>query len=269
MQRYLIARVAAEMDLVGVVIQKGEAHVRTNPSRYRMLLHPVSLLKHLLGRWAIHTETAQCADIYETVQRQIKQAPIACPVLPVANINDPATIELVEKLKPDIVLVNGTRLIRTPLLDRAPGLRLGMINLHTGLSPYSRGGNCNLHMLREGNPEYVGVTVHHVDSGIDSGDLILTGRPELDANDTFERIEARVFLLGVDLLIRAVRLLSEGRAQRVRQWTEGKLFLVRTGYCYQPWYRFEVRRVLKNGLVRDYLENRKNRDAGIRLVEQG
>jgi methionyl-tRNA formyltransferase len=269
MQRYLVTRVSEEMELVGVVIQRGNVEVRTPWSRYRRFLHPAGLLQHLLGHWVIRTEFAQCADVYERVERKAKQVPVDCPVLSISNINDPKTVELLTRVQPDVVLLNGTQLIRSPLLNQAPGLRLGMINLHTGLSPYSRGGNCNLHMVREGKPEYVGVTVHHVDPGIDSGDLILTGRPELSPNDSFERIEASVYLLGIDLMIRAVRLLHEGRAQRVRQWTEGKLFLVRTGYGYQPWFRFEARRALKKGLVRDYLANQKQRDAGIRLVEQG
>lgn len=182
------------------------------------------------------------------------------------NVNDPRTIEFINKINPDVVLVNGTRLIRRPLLDRVAGLKLGMINLHTGLSSYSRGGNCNLNMLREGKPELVGVTVHHIDPGIDSGDLILTARPELETNDFFERIETKIFLFGIDLMMKAVRLLHSGKAPRVRQWMEGKLFLQRTGYVYQPWQRVEVRRAIERGLIRDYLANREQRDLGIRTV---
>jgi methionyl-tRNA formyltransferase len=125
-----------------------------------------------------------------------------------------------------------------------------------------------LHMLREGKPELVGVTVHHIDPGIDSGDIILTARPELMSSDTFERIEVKAFLLGIELLLKAVHLLHEGRAPRVRQWTEGKLFLQRTGYLYRPWQRYEVRHAIQHGLISDYLANRSRRDADIRIIEE-
>ena len=268
-QRQLISQVERHMALVGVVVQNEKA---TPPGarfgRLRRLIHPVRLLRHLLGRWAIHAEKAQAQDLLEQIEETSDLTRLQCPVHVVENINDPATVALLDELRPDVVLVNGTRLIRPPLLNRADALRLGMINLHTGLSPYSRGGNCNLHMLREGRPELVGATVHHIDPGIDSGDLILTGRPELKESDSFERIETKVFLLGIDLLIRAVDLLERGRAPRVPQWTDGKLFLRRTGYVYEPWQRFEVRELLRRGLVRNYLANRATRDANIRIVKE-
>ena len=57
----------------------------------------------------------------------------------------------------------------------------GIINLHTGPSPYTRGGNCNLYALRDGHPEWVGVTVHYIDPGIDSGELIRTAQVPMHA----------------------------------------------------------------------------------------
>jgi len=267
-QRYFAARVSQEMTLVGLVFQKDIQQSRKPVSRFKLLVRPVKLLKHLLGRWVIRTELRQSSDLYEPLLETINQTAIDCPVLIVGNVNENQTIELLKELQPDVVLVNGTKLIRSPLIDLAASLRLGMINLHTGLSPYSRGGNCNLHMLREGRPELVGVTVHHIDSGIDSGDLIFTARPELEPSDTFERIEAKVFLLGIELALRAVHLLQMGQAPRVKQWMGGKLFLKRTGYDYQPWYRFEVRRILKRGLIRDYLAARETRDSQVRTVSE-
>lgn len=265
-QRYLIARVAEEMILVGLVFQRESEQCRRPVSRYRKLLRPVSLIRHLLGRWVMYKERLSCSDMYEPIKSRIRQVPIECPELIVANVNDARTDGFLAEVRPDVVLVNGTKLIRAPLLDQARHLPLGMINLHTGLSPYSRGGNCNLHMLREGKPELVGVTVHHIDSGIDSGDLILTARPKLETSDTFERIEAKVFLLGIERVLKAVQLLYSGTAPRVSQWTQGKLFLKRTGYDYSPWYRFEVRRKLRFGLIHNYLAERTSRDHDVRLI---
>src|SRR5262249_48913742 len=84
-------------------------------------------------------------------------------------INHPKVSALVDRLKPSIVAVFGTGLIRGPLLA---GGRLGIINLHGGLSPHYRGADCTFWALYNGEPDRVGCTLHFVDAGIDTGRLI-------------------------------------------------------------------------------------------------
>jgi hypothetical protein len=79
-------------------------------------------------------------------------------------------------------------------------------------------------------------------------------------------IDAKIFRLGNVRMIDAVRRLATGKADRVSQWTEGKLFLRRTGYYYEPYLHVRVNRMLSQGLIANYLERREEFDAGIRLV---
>jgi methionyl-tRNA formyltransferase len=194
------------------------------------------------------------------------ELPGEIPIIRVANINDSATAATLDVHRPDVVCVSGTQLIRNTLRERAASLPLGMINLHTGLSPYTRGGNCNLFALLEGHPELVGITIHHIDGGIDRGDIIITDRPELSPNDNYEMIEAKTFRLGNDRMIDAVLALANGTAKRVTQWTEGKLYLKRTGYIYEPYLHVQVNRLLAQGLIADYLARRHELDATVRLI---
>ncbi len=143
----------------------------------------------------------------------------------------------------------------------------GFINLHTGLSPYARGGNCNLFMLLEGKPQYVGATIHYIDSGIDSGDIIRTIRPEMHAGEPFEFIDAKVFIEGVEAMVSSLEHLFQDSAPRVRQWTEGQLFLRKTGYNYSPHVRLQVNRKLGQGMLKEYLDNRETMDSDVRLVQ--
>lgn len=124
-------------------------------------------------------------------------------------------------------------------------------------------------MILEGHPELVGVTIHHIDQGIDSGDIIRSAQVPLEPDDNFETIDVRSFHLGITLLLEAARDLVEGRAQRVRQWEQGKLFLQRTGYHYESWQRLAASRLLEAGLLRDYLADRLSRDTAVRLVGAG
>ena len=47
-----------------------------------------------------------------------------------------------------------------------------MVNLHGGLSPEYRGADCTFWALYNGEPENVGCTLHYINEGIDTGDLI-------------------------------------------------------------------------------------------------
>src|SRR5689334_19750475 len=65
-------------------------------------------------------------------------------VVEVPYVNHPQADELAARLKPDIIAVFGTGLIRGPLLSAG---RLGVINLHGGLSPRYRGSDCTFWAL--------------------------------------------------------------------------------------------------------------------------
>jgi len=192
--------------------------------------------------------------------------PTDVPMVVVQDINAPETALFIARLGPDLVCVNGTNLLKAPLRASCREVPLGVVNLHTGLSPYARGGNCNLFMLQIGRPEYVGATVHLIDGGIDRGDILLSARPELRPDDSVDEIDDRVFDLGIDLMVRAIRQLRDGTANPVPQWESGTLFLVRTGYVYSPEVKMEADRRIAGGLIRDYLANRAARDESVRMV---
>ena len=270
-QRHLMQRAAEEFALAGVVIQSSPARQDNLWRRMQRYRNPRVLLRHLLSRALLWRYERRARPLVERLFYRDGEPPalpqgVPCHVTP--EINSRETADFIRERAPDIVLVNGTNLLREPILSLLPEIRIGIINLHTGLSPYSRGGNCNLYMLLEGHPELVGVTVHHIDRGIDSGDIILTTRVPMEHGDTLEMIDARSFHLGIEMLVRAAHQLQSGRAARVPQWEQGKLFLRRTGYVYEPYHRLLVNRALGRGLVRDYLAQRQSRDAGIRLVQE-
>ena len=268
-QRYLVQRLASEYDLAGVVLHAVPDAKGSLWKRGKKYLRPASLWRYLVARGALARSNAGTRELIETLFFAAGK-PLALlegiATLCVPDINDPRAVNFVQRHAPDIVCVNGTNLLREPMLALIPFIPLGIINLHTGLSPYTRGGNCNLFALLEGHPEWVGVTVHHIDPGIDSGDLILTAQVPMETDDNYDMIDARTFHLGIELLVQAVRQLAEKRAERVRQWTEGRLYLGRTGFVYEPFQRYEVNQRLAAGLVRDYLTDKAARDAGVRLV---
>ncbi len=139
--------------------------------------------------------------------------------------------------------------------------------MNTALSPYYRGAHCNLFMALQQQPELIGATIHYLDSGMDSGSIISTVRPEVCLNDNFELLDAKAFIAGINEMVRVVAVMSKHKVDSVKQWCEGQLFLKRTGYVYSPYLRLLANKTLVNGCVEDYLNNKAERDEQIRLVD--
>ena len=96
------------------------------------------------------------------------------------HINHPDVVKLARELQPDMLCVFGTSLIRGDLLKEG---RLGIANLHGGLSPEYRGADCTFWALYNGEPEKVGCTLHWIDAGIDTGRLIAHISPRIEPDD--------------------------------------------------------------------------------------
>jgi len=183
-------------------------------------------------------------------------------VVQARDINAPAVAQEVNAARPDLILVSGTRLIRHPVLACAS--RFGMVNLHTGLAPYYRGGPCTFWALYNEQPEYAGATVHYLTSGIDSGDIILSARPEWSVTDGVASLDAKVIDLGHELLLRALRLLENGKAPRAPNWEKGRLFLYRD---FTARVRLELEQKLRTGLLEDCRRRLGSDPPSIRTVE--
>jgi methionyl-tRNA formyltransferase len=268
-QRDLMWRLHDSSRLQAIVLQVDHS---ARPDLWRRLsryARPQRLAQYLWARSKRKSYDLKAKPVLESLfyrNGHFPRFPPGVPIIEVDNVNGARTENALDQFLPDIVCVNGTRLIRPPLLGQISELPLGAINLHTGLSPYSRGGNCNLFMLIEHHPELVGITIHHIDRGIDHGDIIITARPDMSPDDNFEIIDAKAFRLGNECMVAAVRQLHYGKAARVPQWAEGKLFLRRTGYVYDPFLHVKVNRILSNGLINDYLSRKSEMDAEVRLV---
>ncbi|GAA0781213.1 hypothetical protein E1180_20695 [Roseibium denhamense] len=136
------------------------------------------------------------------------------------SINDRRFVELIRSSEPDAIVVMGTCILGSAILKSAPVI----LNMHTGLSPYYRGGRTNFWPFIENDPGYFGVTVHKMSSGIDTGDIVYSERIKVETGDTFGSINAKSIVAGTGLMIKALKHLRAGTMNALPQWTPGKLF---------------------------------------------
>lgn len=142
---------------------------------------------------------------------------------PHMSVNDPYYVKKIRTLQPDVIAVMGTCMLRRPIMESAPLV----LNIHTGLSPYYRGGYTNLWPIIQKEYGFFGVTVHRMSLGIDSGAIVSTARVDTLPEDTYGTINSRSIVRGVELMEQALQDATNGTLQTLPQWTAGRLFFNR------------------------------------------
>ena len=175
-------------------------------------------------------------SIYKAWQNMLKQYHAQFPSWPAVpmhklpNINSTEAFDITQAHQPDLVIVSGTSLIKEPLLSLKP--RIGIINLHTGLSPYVKGGpNCTNWCIANGDWHLVGNTIMWLNAGIDTGNIITTENVDIRPAADLTQAQLLVMEHAHDLYLRAVRYLLAAQPpyQSVKQdeIAKGKLYLTR------------------------------------------
>jgi methionyl-tRNA formyltransferase len=128
------------------------------------------------------------------------------------DVNSKKTKKILRKIAPDIAIQSGVGIIKSRILDIP---KIGILNAHMALLPEYRGMNVLEWSLFYGSS--LGVSVHFIDSGIDTGDILLRGRIGVEKKDTIKSLRTKADALSVDLLTKAVKKISQGSFERTRQ----------------------------------------------------
>ena len=163
------------------------------------------------------------------------------PVLNVERINCDEAFVFTKENQPDLILVSGTSLIREKLLSLTPSI--GILNLHTGLSPYIKGGpNCTNWCIATRQFHLIGNTVMWIDEGIDSGNLLATEFTTFDGNESLAEVHIKIMEHAHDLYLRSIRYLISGKVNSVSQ----KEISEGTTYFNREWGLKQKIRLLRN-----------------------
>jgi len=110
-------------------------------------------------------------------------------------------------LKPDAIIVVGYgRIIPQWMLDLP---RLGNINLHASLLPKYRGAAPIQWAIAQGKT-VTGVTTMRIDTGLDTGDILMQQQLPIAPDDTAETVAPRLAAIGADLMVETLRGLQVG-----------------------------------------------------------
>lgn len=117
----------------------------------------------------------------------------------------------------DFLVSYGYRHIVPPqVLDQFPDRA---VNLHISLLPWNRGAHPNVWSFLEHTPK--GVTIHHMDEGVDTGDIIVQRDVSFDGDDTLRSSYERLQDAIQELFVEHWEAIRSGRAGRRSQHGTG------------------------------------------------
>jgi peptidoglycan/xylan/chitin deacetylase (PgdA/CDA1 family) len=134
------------------------------------------------------------------------------------NLNGPEAIQCLRSVGADLGVVMGTRVLKRGIFS-VP--RLGCINLHKGEVPEYRGTPPGFWEMYDGR-DSAGVTIHFVDDGLDTGDVVATCSLPVHGKDTPDSLHRKLDLAGEDLLVSTIQAMQQGTADRRPQPAGGR-----------------------------------------------
>lgn len=137
------------------------------------------------------------------------------------NINNSECINNIRKLQPDLIVsVNFAQILKKEMINIPTK---GCINTHASLLPMYK-GRAPLNWAMINGEKEVGVTVHYIEEGIDTGDIIIQEKIIVDEKDYINDILKKVKKIYPNIVLKAIKLIENDDVKLIHQANEGSYF---------------------------------------------
>lgn len=217
-QHALAVKISKDFNLVGVAIESKKA-AHSNSIRF--------YFSKLIDRIFFYTIISSWKKMLQYYKDNFP-ASDKISTATFSNINSIESINFIQQLKPDLIMVSGTSLIRNGILSLETPK--GIINLHTGLSPYIKGGpNCTNWCISNNTVHLIGNTIMWIDKGIDSGNIITSETINFTGNESINEIHVKVMEHAHELYLKALHCIKDNHLNcpnvKQKDIAKGQLFL--------------------------------------------
>ncbi len=162
---------------------------------------------NLVNQYRLNSSAINCTNTYR-----------------VSSVNDEACLQAIQLLQPDIIVVNGTRIINKKILQ---GTNAVFINMHVGITPHYRGSHGGYWALRNKDAANFGTTIHQIDAGIDTGAVMKQVFIKPDKPDNFATYPVLQVAAGIDALKEVLANMIAGNNETIKHTEKGNMY-------YQP-----------------------------------
>lgn len=110
------------------------------------------------------------------------------PVIYCSDFNTANVVNRIKFISPQLVVFTGGGILRTPILEASGA---GVVNCHRGILPHYRGMDVIPWPILEDRPHLIGLSVHFMNEGIDTGDILRIRYIPLQPGETIEQLRER------------------------------------------------------------------------------
>ena len=143
------------------------------------------------------------------------------PVYQPATLRGEEFAALLSSLDPDLIVVAAYgKILPQNVLDYP---RYGCVNVHGSLLPEYRGAAPMQRAIIDGKRE-TGVTTMMMDVGLDTGDMLLTGKIRIEENDNFETVHDKLGECSAEVLLGTMKALKAGKLKPIKQDESGATY---------------------------------------------
>lgn len=150
-----------------------------------------------------------------------KAQSLGIPVLQPERASDPAFLEQIRKLDPEVIVVAAYGKILKKELLTLP--KYGCVNIHASLLPRWRGAAPIQWAVIAGDP-VAGVTAMQMDEGLDTGDMLLRREIPVAPEETGGSLFDKLAQLGGELILETLRQMEAGSLRPEKQPEEGMTY---------------------------------------------
>lgn len=147
----------------------------------------------------------------------------------VSSVNDDACLEVMHLLQPDIVVVNGTRIISKKILQSTNAV---FVNMHVGITPYYRGSHGGYWALRNKDAANFGTTIHVLDAGVDTGAVLKQVFIKPDKQDNFASYPVLQAGEGICAFKQVLTDMIAGNYETIKHTEKGRMYFQPTLWQY-------------------------------------
>lgn len=169
--------------------------------------------------------------------------------IPREEMNGPKCWEIIERMKPDLLLSYGIGKLAQETLAHAQGHRW---NIHGGLVPFYKGGGPHFWPSYLLEPQMTGVTLHDLTDAIDGGAVVHQSVGAMVRGDGINEVSGRTTTGFAEELPEVLARAFDGRLKPLQpQKTTGRLW---RSVDFRPQHLHTVYDVYENRIVDRYLD---------------
>lgn len=147
----------------------------------------------------------------------------------VSSVNKEGCLEAIQFLQPDIIVVNGTRIISKKILQSTQAI---FVNMHVGITPHYRGSHGGYWALRNKDIANFGTTIHLIDAGVDTGAVIKQVFIKPDKPDNFATYPVLQVAVGIAALKEVLTNMIAGNYETIKNTEKGSMYFQPTWWQY-------------------------------------